>query len=217
MSRWKPLPADLEPPNRELIIRLRELKDQTGMSAAGMARKTTYSKSSWDRYLNGVTQPPGEAVAALGRLANADPVRLLTLWELAEQSRTAPAGDVAYLTSRLRDLKERTGLSLVGLAGKTPYSKSSWNRYLNGAVLPPRQAVEDLARLAGEPPARLLVLRERVEATRSGRAATPRVKASPPRPPRWTITFLRRVIGLLTAGPLATKPSAEDQHISARN
>jgi hypothetical protein len=41
MSRWKPLPADLEPLNRELIIRLRELKDQTGMSAAEMARKTT--------------------------------------------------------------------------------------------------------------------------------------------------------------------------------
>jgi transcriptional regulator with XRE-family HTH domain len=156
-------------------------------------------------------------VAALGRIANADAARLLTLWELAEQSRTDPAGEVAYFTSRLRDLKERTGLSLVGLAGKTPYSKSSWNRYLNGAVLPPRQAVEDLARLAGEPPARLLVLRERVEATRGGRAAPPRVKASPPRPPRWTTTFLRRVTGLLTAGLLATNPSAEGRHISARN
>ncbi|MFE0421619.1 helix-turn-helix domain-containing protein [Streptomyces sp. NPDC058953] len=54
------------------------------------------------------------------------------------------------LASDLRELRTATGLSLAGLAAKTPYSKSSWERYLNGKVLPPRQAVETLCALAGE-------------------------------------------------------------------
>lgn len=105
MSRWKPLADGLGPSERELIIRLRELKDQVGIGTAVMARKTTYSKSSWDRYLNGVTRPPREAVEALGRLANAEPVRLLALWELADQFRNSqpkPADPPAHRTTSVR-------------------------------------------------------------------------------------------------------------------
>ncbi|WP_368857606.1 helix-turn-helix domain-containing protein [Streptomyces sp. GbtcB7] len=32
---------------------------------------------------------------------------------------------------------------------KTGYSRSSWERYLNGKALAPRQAVEELARVNG--------------------------------------------------------------------
>lgn len=84
MARWRSLPADLEPRTRELVIRLRELKDQVGFSAEALARKTQFSKSSWGRYLNGTTLPPRQAVEALTRLAGADPARTLALWELAE-------------------------------------------------------------------------------------------------------------------------------------
>ncbi|MDX3379069.1 helix-turn-helix transcriptional regulator [Streptomyces sp. ME02-6991-2A] len=77
----------------------------------------------------------------------------------------------------MRDLKTRTGLSLAGLAERTAYSKSSWNRCLTGATLPPRQAVEDLCRLADEPPGRCLALWEIAESTESGR--TTRAKADP--------------------------------------
>lgn len=56
------------------------------------------------------------------------------------------------LFAELRALRERTGLSLVGLAARTAYSKSSWQRYLNGRKLPPRDAVEQLCRLAGPVP-----------------------------------------------------------------
>ncbi|MTD57180.1 peptidoglycan-binding protein [Amycolatopsis pithecellobii] len=85
MARWKPLPAGLGPQVRELVVRLRELKDQMGISTATLARKTAYSKSSWDRYLNGMAPPPRQAVEALGLLAGADPSPLLALWELAGQ------------------------------------------------------------------------------------------------------------------------------------
>jgi transcriptional regulator with XRE-family HTH domain len=66
--------------------------------------------------------------------------------------------------ARLRELKERTGLSLAALAARTPYSKSAWHRYLSGAKRPPRPAVEALARLAGADPAAVLALCEAVEA-----------------------------------------------------
>jgi hypothetical protein len=61
----------------------------------------------------------------------------------------SPAGD--RLAVVLRQLKERTGLSLAQLANVTTFSKSSWERYLNGKSLPPRSAVTELCRLAGEP------------------------------------------------------------------
>lgn len=60
------------------------------------------------------------------------------------------------LLAELRLLKRRTGLSLAALASVTPYSKSTWHRYLNGDQFPPRAAVEALARLAGADPGTLL-------------------------------------------------------------
>ncbi|GHD99235.1 helix-turn-helix domain-containing protein [Streptomyces alanosinicus] len=75
------------------------------------------------------------------------------------------------LAETLRGLRARTGLSLAALAAKTPYSKSSWDRYLNGRTVPPRQAVAELCELAGEHPGRPLALWELADAVSSGRAA----------------------------------------------
>ncbi|MBT3149782.1 DUF2690 domain-containing protein [Streptomyces sp. CHD11] len=71
----------------------------------------------------------------------------------------------------MRELRARTGLSLAALAERTAYSKSSWERYLNGRAMPPRQAVRDLCRIAGEPDGRLLALWEIAESDWRGRAA----------------------------------------------
>lgn len=86
------------------------------------------------------------------------------------------------LTSVLRELRARTGLSLAALSERTSYSKSSWERYLNGKSLPPRQAVQDLCRIANEPGGRLLALWEIAESDWSGRAAVPAPAADEPRP-----------------------------------
>ncbi|WP_369189968.1 DUF2690 domain-containing protein [Streptomyces sp. R08] len=82
------------------------------------------------------------------------------------------------LTERLRLLKRRTGLSLASLASVTPFSKSTWHRYLNGDHLPPRSAVEALARLAHTDPGALLSLWD--AATRE---QVSRPTPSPPQPP----------------------------------
>ncbi|MEU6477381.1 DUF2690 domain-containing protein [Streptomyces sp. NPDC047017] len=62
------------------------------------------------------------------------------------------------LAATLRELRDRTGLSLAALATRTPYSKSAWHRYLSGVKHPPRSAVEALARLADADPAPALAL-----------------------------------------------------------
>ncbi|MEV5198501.1 helix-turn-helix domain-containing protein [Streptomyces sp. NPDC053720] len=80
------------------------------------------------------------------------------------------SGASGQLAERLREIKDGAGLSLAALAARTPYSKSSWERYLNGKKPAPRQAVEALCALTGTPPGRLLALWELADAEWSGRA-----------------------------------------------
>ncbi|WP_338683470.1 peptidoglycan-binding protein [Streptomyces acidiscabies] len=87
---------------------------------------------------------------------------------------------VRQLVVQIRRLKDRSGLSLVSLAAKTGYSRSSWERYLNGKALPPRRAVEELARVAGTEPTRLLVLHEvAADAWQAGEQAAPDTELAP--------------------------------------
>lgn len=67
---------------------------------------------------------------------------------------------VRQLVVQLRRLKDHGGLSMRQLAAKTGYSTKSWERYLGGRSLPPREAVEALARIGDDDPARLLALHE---------------------------------------------------------
>ncbi|WP_051871481.1 helix-turn-helix domain-containing protein [Streptomyces sclerotialus] len=85
-------------------------------------------------------------------------------------ARTPGQVETVRLAEGLRELRTRTGLSLAALAARTPYSKSSWERYLNGKKLPPRDAVAALCRLAQQPPGRLLALWELADHAWSGRA-----------------------------------------------
>ncbi|MER6689818.1 helix-turn-helix domain-containing protein, partial [Streptomyces minutiscleroticus] len=87
-----------------------------------------------------------------------------------QASSPLPSPESARLVLLLRQLRERTGLSLAGLAEATTFSKSSWERYLNGRILPPRGAVKELCRLAGEPDGRCLALWEIARAEWGGRA-----------------------------------------------
>ncbi|MFE4968289.1 helix-turn-helix domain-containing protein [Streptomyces sp. NPDC056660] len=86
MTRWQPLPATLPGEARQLVEQLRVLKGRTGLSLADLARRTAYSKSSWQRYLSGDRLPPRSAAQVLCRLGGGDQTRLLALWELAEQA-----------------------------------------------------------------------------------------------------------------------------------
>ncbi|MGY5124755.1 helix-turn-helix domain-containing protein [Streptomyces nigrescens] len=86
MPRWKALPEELDPQVREFAGQLRRLVDRSGLSVAAVADATGYSKTSWERYLNGRLLPPQRAVVALAEATGAQPAHLTTLWELAERA-----------------------------------------------------------------------------------------------------------------------------------
>lgn len=125
---------------------------------------------------------------------------------------SSPAG--VRLASTLRELRRRTGLSLAGLAAKTTFSKSSWERYLNGRTLPPRTAVEELCRLANEPVGRCLTLWEIAESEWDGRATaaeparSARPTAAPPSPslPAATATTATTATTADGAAPVGAAP-----------
>jgi transcriptional regulator with XRE-family HTH domain len=86
MPRWKELPGSLDERVRNLVVQMRRLKDRSGLSLASLQTKTGYSRSSWERYLNGRALPPRKAVEELARVSGVDPARLLVLHELAEEA-----------------------------------------------------------------------------------------------------------------------------------
>ncbi|MFD0305999.1 helix-turn-helix domain-containing protein [Streptomyces sp. NPDC127119] len=94
-----------------------------------------------------------------------------------------PSPPGARLAVVLQQLKQRTGLSLAQLANVTTFSKSSWERYLNGKSLPPRSAVMELCRLVGEsadhPLALLDIARTHRTHAARGTPGTPGSKAAP--------------------------------------
>ncbi|MYQ53430.1 MULTISPECIES: helix-turn-helix domain-containing protein [unclassified Streptomyces] len=86
MPRWKALPQELDPQVREFAGHVRRLIDRSGLGLAAVADRTGYSKTSWERYLNGRLLPPKGAVVALAEVTGTHPAHLTTLWELAERA-----------------------------------------------------------------------------------------------------------------------------------
>ncbi|MEU1405327.1 helix-turn-helix domain-containing protein [Streptomyces sp. NPDC005728] len=78
------------------------------------------------------------------------------------------------LLAELRRMKDASGLSYGRLASRTHYSRSSWERFLNGKQLPTRVAVEQLAAAVGEEPAPLLALWDALDTMSRELAETPR-------------------------------------------
>ncbi|MFJ2739125.1 helix-turn-helix domain-containing protein [Streptomyces sp. NPDC087440] len=93
MARWKTLPPQLGERDRQLVVQLRRLKDHSGLSLAALETKTGSSRSSWERYLNGRTPPPREAVEEMARVCGSDPTRLLVLYDVAARDRGGAPGD----------------------------------------------------------------------------------------------------------------------------
>ncbi|MEU5366836.1 LysR substrate-binding domain-containing protein [Streptomyces sp. NPDC005925] len=84
MTRWKRLPEGLPPEVVDLIGQLRAVKDVSELTLAALASRTAYSRSTWERYLNGKRIPPREAVRSLAALAGPEEVKsLLLAWEKA--------------------------------------------------------------------------------------------------------------------------------------
>ncbi|MYS19753.1 MULTISPECIES: peptidoglycan-binding protein [unclassified Streptomyces] len=120
MPRWKALPTELDPRMRQLVARLRLLKDHSGLSLRQLSTKTGYSAKSWERYLGGRSLPPREAVEALARIAGLDPVRLLALREVAAHTWGSARANGAATADSAEGAATELAECPVEAAAKTP-------------------------------------------------------------------------------------------------
>jgi transcriptional regulator with XRE-family HTH domain len=111
MPRWKALPDELDPQIREFTSQLRRLVDRSGLSIASVADRTGYSKTSWERYLNGRLLAPKGAIVALAEVTGTNPVHLTTMWELAERawSRSEMRHDMTMEAIRISQARAALG------------------------------------------------------------------------------------------------------------
>jgi transcriptional regulator with XRE-family HTH domain len=105
------LPDELDPQVREFASQLRRLVDRSGLSIAAVADRTGYSKTSWDRYLNGRLLAPKGAIVALAEVTGTNPVHLTTMWELAERawSRSEMRHDMTMEAIRISQARAALG------------------------------------------------------------------------------------------------------------
>ncbi|MGX1672206.1 XRE family transcriptional regulator [Streptomyces sp. NPDC055400] len=111
MPRWRALPDELDPQVREFASQLRRLVDRSGLSIAAVADRTGYSKTSWERYLNGRLLAPKRAIVALAEVTGTNPVHLTTMWELAERawSRSEMRHDMTMEAIRISQARAALG------------------------------------------------------------------------------------------------------------
>ncbi|MET9555677.1 XRE family transcriptional regulator [Streptomyces sp. NPDC006645] len=111
MPRWKALPEELDPQVREFATQLRRLVDKSGLSIAAVADRTGYSKTSWERYLNGRLLAPKGAIVALAEVTGTNPLHLTTMWELSERawSRSEMRHDMTMEAIRISQARDALG------------------------------------------------------------------------------------------------------------
>ncbi|WP_399887790.1 DUF2690 domain-containing protein [Streptomyces sp. BBFR51] len=114
------MPDELDPQIREFTSQLRRLVDRSELSVASVADATGYSKTSWERYLNGRLLAPKGAIVALAEVTGTNPLHLTTMWELAERawSRSEMRHDMTMEAIRIS--QARAALGELG----TPAAKS---------------------------------------------------------------------------------------------
>ncbi|GGT11963.1 hypothetical protein GCM10010271_13500 [Streptomyces kurssanovii] len=126
MPRWKELPEGLDPEVREFTGQLRGLVDRSGLSIAAVSDRTGYSKTSWERYLNGRLLAPRGAAVALAEVTGTDTGHVTTMWELAERawSRAEARHDMTMEAIRISQAREALG----GAGGQGPTTPSAGPR-----------------------------------------------------------------------------------------
>ncbi|MET9447830.1 XRE family transcriptional regulator [Streptomyces cinerochromogenes] len=139
MPRWKALPEDLEPQIKEFTGQLRELVDRSGLSIAALADRTGYSRTSWERYLDGRLLAPKGAVIALAEATGSHTGHLTTLWELAERAWTRAELRHDHTMDALRVAEARAALGDLAAAVGEGASARAGGRAgaVAGAVRPP--------------------------------------------------------------------------------
>ncbi|MFE2219703.1 peptidoglycan-binding protein [Streptomyces canus] len=204
MPRSRTLPAELDPIARQLVMRLRRLKDHSELTMRQLAVKTGYSAKSWERYLGGASLPPREAVEALARITGTDPVPLLALHEITADSRDGRrARPAAQQQNEQREREQEQPASATTSHPGPPAAATAHTPLRATGPAPGRfphiALTAGIAALAvALSAALLLMLRLDDEAGRAAVTAAPRTAAASP-PPSYTCR-ITRVDGRWSAG-----------------
>ncbi|MFJ4706948.1 helix-turn-helix domain-containing protein [Streptomyces anulatus] len=175
-----------------LTEQLRLLRRRNGMTLATLANRTSYSKSSWGRYLSGKALPPRQAVREFAQAVAVKPDRLLLLLEIAERGQAQPDGKAPE-----------------GAAAEVPPTSAQ------GAGAEPEPEVEAPTAVPPAPPVESPEARPPEHSTT---APAPALAASPRRPRRWGLivgaaTGVGMAAGLL-AGMLVGAPESRGEPTS---
>jgi transcriptional regulator with XRE-family HTH domain len=132
------LPDELDPQVREFASQLRRLVDRSGLSIAAVADRTGYSKTSWERYLNGRLLAPKGAIVALAEVTGTNPTHLTTMWELAERawSRSEMRHDMTMEAIRISQARAALG-EFGGEVGAPPANAQGSRTARRGATATP--------------------------------------------------------------------------------
>ncbi|MFF4358673.1 DUF2690 domain-containing protein [Streptomyces sp. NPDC001604] len=130
------MPDELDPQVREFASQLRRLVDRSGLSIASVADRTGYSKTSWERYLNGRLLAPKGAIVALAEVTGTNPIHLTTMWELAERawSRSEMRHDMTMEAIRISQARAALGEFGAPPANAKASSKSSATARRSGSA-----------------------------------------------------------------------------------
>ncbi|MFE9447224.1 helix-turn-helix domain-containing protein [Streptomyces sp. NPDC006739] len=142
------MPDELDPQVREFTSQLRRLVDRGGLSIAALADRTGYSKTSWERYLNGRLLAPKGAIVALAEVTGTHPVHLTTMWELAERawSRSEMRHDMTMEAIRISQARAALGEfggppvgtnGTAGTAGRTGTARKSGGTVVTPGIAGP--------------------------------------------------------------------------------
>ncbi|MFD3971357.1 DUF2690 domain-containing protein [Streptomyces cyaneofuscatus] len=131
MPRWKALPEELDPQIREFASQLRGLVDRSGLNINAVADRTGFSKTSWERFLNGRLLPPRRAVVALADVTGTPQHHLTTMWELAERawSRAEMRHDMTIEAIRITQAREALGAADPAGGGRSGAVRSADGRH----------------------------------------------------------------------------------------
>ncbi|MGW0647075.1 XRE family transcriptional regulator [Streptomyces badius] len=148
MPRWKALPEELDPQIREFASQLRRLVDRSGLNINAVADRTGYSKTSWERYLNGRLLAPRGAVVALAEVTGTPQHHLTTMWELAERawSRAEMRHDMTMEAIRITQARAAlgelgatgSGTPAGGRSGRSSSGSGGGRHGASGTDAPPR-------------------------------------------------------------------------------
>lgn len=121
----------------ELALRLRALRDESGLTLRQLAAKSGFSPSALSLAESGRAVPSWDVVAAFVQACGEDPARWRQLWEIAQEHGARPVADPDAATDRdTAAAPQPGGDEVVGTAQARPEQPDATSQATDGPLAP---------------------------------------------------------------------------------